>query len=315
MKNLAPIVLFVYNRPWHTRQTIEALQKNELAKDSELFIFSDAPKNKEAEEKVKKIREYIKTIDGFKKITIIERDKNWGLAANIIDGVTEIVNKYGKIIVLEDDLVTSPYFLKFMNEALEFYKNEEKVWHISGYVYPINNQGLDDTYFIKPTSCWGWATWARVWKHYKKDSDYYLKVFNKKMIKDFNLNNSYDYFNQIKQNKSGKLNTWAIFWYASVYLQSGLSLHPKESFVQNIGHDGKGIHCGKTSIFDVELTKKYPIKFTTNIKENFEARKRFEKYFNSMKPTLYRRIGIFFLKKIAMYNIIRNVYQTFKLKK
>jgi GT2 family glycosyltransferase len=118
MKKQAPIALFVYNRPWHTRQTVEALKKNELASESELFIYSDAPKNGKAKEKVKEVREYIKTIDGFKKVTIIERENNWGLADSIIDGVTKIVNEYGKIIVLEDDLVTSPYFLKFMNEAL-----------------------------------------------------------------------------------------------------------------------------------------------------------------------------------------------------
>jgi hypothetical protein len=222
-KNLAPIVLFVYNRPWHTKQTIEALQKNELASESELFIYSDAPKNKKAEEKVKKVREYIKNIDGFKKITIIEREKNWGLANNIINGVTEIVNKYGKIIVLEDDLVTSPYFLRFMNEALEFYKHNEKVMHISGYMFPVFNDDLEDTFFIKPTTCWGWATWDRAWKYYKKDVDYYLKIFDKKMIYDFNLNNSYKYFDQIIQNKEGKINTWAIFWYASCLLYTSPS--------------------------------------------------------------------------------------------
>ena len=128
--NNAPIVLFVYNRPWHTRQTVESLQKNKMANESELFIYSDAAKNDEAKEKVNEVREYIKSIDGFNKVTIIEREKNWGLANSIIDGVTKIVNEYGKIIVLEDDLVTSPYFLRFMNEALEVYRDENntKSW-------------------------------------------------------------------------------------------------------------------------------------------------------------------------------------------
>jgi hypothetical protein len=125
--NLAPIVLFVYNSPWHTRQTVEVLQKNHLASESEFFIYSDAPKNENAVDKVSEVREYIKSITGFKKVTVIKREKNWGLADSIIDGVIKIVNEYGKIIVLEDDLVTSPYFLRFMNEALEIYKDEEKV--------------------------------------------------------------------------------------------------------------------------------------------------------------------------------------------
>ena len=160
-KNLAPIVLFIYNRPWHTQQTVETLQKNELANESELFIYSDAAKNEQASESVNAVREYIKTINGFKEITIILRDKNWGLADSIIDGVTKIVNEYGRIIVLEDDLVTSPYFLKFMNEGLTMYENEDKVASIHGYIYPIDN--LPNTFFIKGADCWGWATWKRAW--------------------------------------------------------------------------------------------------------------------------------------------------------
>jgi hypothetical protein len=287
---LAPIVLFVYNRPWHTRQTIEALQKNELANESQLFIYSDAPKNENAIAKVSEVREYIKSIDGFKKITIIERDKNWGLANSIIDGVTKIVNEYGKVIVLEDDLVTSPYFLKFMNEALEFYKNEEKVMHITGYIFPIKQDRLDDTFFIKPASCWSWATWDRSWKYFKKDVDFYINIFNEEMINDFNINNAYGYFDQIIQNKQGKINTWAIFWYASTYLQNGLSLHPKESYVQNIGFDDEGTHCRATTDFDVQLIKKPKLNFTTEIVESKKGRKAYEEYLNTLKKPLYKRI-------------------------
>src|SRR3989339_698479 len=139
---LSPIVLFVYNRLEHTRKTIEALQKNELAKDSELFLYSDGPKNEENIKKVNEVRKYINSIDGFKKVKIVEREINFGLARSIIAGVTDIVNKYGKIIVLEDDIVTSPYFLTFMNDALCLYENEEKVMHISGYFFPVENKNL-----------------------------------------------------------------------------------------------------------------------------------------------------------------------------
>ena len=142
--NLAPIVLFVYNRPWHTKQTVEALQKNELAKESELFIYCDEAKNEDAGKSVDEVREYIDKVDGFKKVTIIKREKNWGLADSIIDGVTKIVNEYGKIIVLEDDLVTSPYFLKFMNDGLEFYKDEKKVFGITGYAFPVKKENLNN---------------------------------------------------------------------------------------------------------------------------------------------------------------------------
>src|SRR5689334_19947926 len=116
--NLAPITLFVYNRPEHTRRTVEALLKNELAAESDLFIFSDAPKKPESDESVRMVRDYIHAITGFKSVTIIERDRNWGLADSIIDGVTSVVNQYGRIIVLEDDLVVSAHFLEYMNTAL-----------------------------------------------------------------------------------------------------------------------------------------------------------------------------------------------------
>ena len=172
---------------WHTKQTVEALQKNELASESDLFIYCDNAKNEEGQKIIDEVRNYVDSVDGFKKVTIIKREKNWGLANSIIDGVTKIVNEYGKIIVLEDDLVTSPYFLKFMNEALEYYKNEEKVWHISGWNYPINTDGLDDVFLWQLMNCRGWATWADKWQYYEKDVDKTIKEFSKEEIKRFNL--------------------------------------------------------------------------------------------------------------------------------
>jgi len=289
--NFAPIVLFTYKRLWHTKQTVEALQKNLYADQSELFIFSDGAKNEKDELKVKEVREYLKTIKGFKKIEIIERDKNWGLANNIIDGVTEIVNNFGKVIVLEDDIITSPYFLKYMNEALERYEEEEKVMHISGYMFPIKTDGLPDTFFLKPTSCWGWATWKRAWKYFERNPEKQIKILTKNQIKDFNLNNSYDYWSHLVLNYQGKLYTWAIFWYLSVYLNNGLSLHPRESLTKNIGTDGSGTHFnGKTSIFDVELTDKDSWEFPEEIVEHTLARKRLEEYYNTIKPSIARKM-------------------------
>jgi len=287
---LAPIVLFVYNRSWHTQETVETLKKNELASESELFIYSDAPKTKQNKAQVKEVRDYIHSIVGFKKVTIIERDKNWGLADSIIDGVTTIVNQYGKIIVMEDDLVTSPFFLKYMNDALSYYQNIDTVFHISAYVYPIHDEGLEDTFFVKPTTCWGWATWEESWGYYKKDSDLYLQNFSKKMVKDFNLNGAYKYFDQIKLNQTNDLNTWAIFWYASAYVNNGLSLHPKRSFVKNIGHDGEGVNCVESLEFDVELVDKYNITFTNNIFENVKARVAFQEFFNGLKISFFKRV-------------------------
>ena len=239
--NLAPIVLFTYNRLYHTKQTIEALSKNELANESELIIYSDGAKNIEVKQKVKEVREYLKTIqdlDAFKSVTIIEREKNFGLANSIIDGVTKIVNKYGKIIVLEDDIVTSKYFLKFLNDALEYYKEKKELWHISGWNYPISSDGLDDVFLWRLMNCWGWATWSDRWQYFEKNPKKLIKTFSKKDIKRFNLDGYYNAWSQVKENYKGKINTWAIFWYAIIFEHNGLCLNPTQSFVQNIGHDG-----------------------------------------------------------------------------
>jgi len=293
---LAPIVLFTYNRPWHLMQTVSALLKNSLASESEIFIFSDGSKNENDEPKVAEVRKYIKTIKGFKRIEIIERDKNWGLANNIIDGITKVVNQYGKVIVLEDDLVTSPYFLKYMNEALIKYEDIEKVMHIAGYMFPIKKEGLPDTFFLKPTTCWGWATWKRAWKFFERNPQKQITALSKEQIKDFNLNNSYDYWVQVVLNYKGKLHTWAIFWYLSVYLRGGLSLYPRDSLIKNIGTDGTGTNFPvKVDFLETDLSEKENWVFSEQIEEHPIARKRLEEYFNKIKPQIkppfWRRIA------------------------
>ena len=295
--DLAPIVLFVYNRPDHTKQTVEALQKNELAIDSELFIYSDAAKNENAEQKVNEVREYIKNIDGFKKVTIVEREKNWGLANSIIDGVTKIVNEYGKIIVLEDDLVTSPYFLKFMNEALDIYEDESQVISIHGYIYPIN--GLPETFFIKGADCWGWATWKRGWDIFEADGQKLLNELKKrKLQKEANFNNSYGYVEMLESQILGKNNSWAIRWYASAFLKDMLTLYPGKSYVQNIGHDSQGTHCKhETNVFNVDLNNISSIK-RIDVKEDLITKKRIEIFFKKINPNVLKRIFLKLIKVI-----------------
>ena len=279
-----PIVLFVYNRPYHSRQTVEALRKNELASESELFIYSDAPKNSEAKQAVKEVREYIRTIDGFKKVTIIEREKNWGLAANIIDGVTKIVNEYGKIIVLEDDLVTSPYFLKFMNDALEFYRNEKRVWHISGWNYPIEKIDSADVFLWRVMNCWGWATWSDRWHYYEKDVDKLIGSFSKEDIKRFNLDGTENFWGQVLANQKGEIDTWAIFWYATIFKHGGLCVNPVQTFVDNIGFDGSGIHCRGIKYSNINvLNVNCTMKFQKKIEES-------DKYVAKVKKSLKKGI-------------------------
>lgn len=240
---LAPVVLFVYNRPWYTRQTIEALLKNELADESELYIYSDAARGSKDYAAVQEVRDYIYSVSGFKKISILERKKNWGLADSIIDGVTTVVNQHGKVIVLEDDLVTSPYFLKFMNDALDFYEDEEKVMHVSGWNYPIEAVDNSDVFLWRVMNCWGWATWSDSWLQYEKNVDKVINTFSNEDKEAFNLDGVEDFFSQVVANKEGKITSWAIFWYACIFKNQGLCLNPVKTLVENIGHDGSGVHC------------------------------------------------------------------------
>jgi len=275
---LAPIVLFVYSRLDHTKRTVEALKNNLLAKESDLIIFSDAPKNEKSKKGVEDVRKYIYSIKGFKSVKIIERKNNMGLANSIIDGVTKVVNKYGKIIVLEDDLLTSKYFLKFMNDSLELYKNESKVISISGYTYPISE--LPQTFFLKSADCWGWATWKRGWKLFQKDSKKLLNQLEKKhLTNEFDFNSTYPYTQMLKDNIVGKNNSWAVRWYASAFLKNKLTLYPGISLVQNIGNDTVGTNSGKVDIYSVNLNKSMPKLGKIGIFENNAAREKIEFFF------------------------------------
>lgn len=281
--NLAPVALFVYNRPEHTRRTVEALQKNILASDSELFVFCDGSKNDKAKENVQKVREYIKTVDGFKTVTIIERESNFGLAESIINGVAEIVNKYGKIIVLEDDLVTSPYFLQYMNDALDMYEKDEKVICIHGYVYPVKEK-MPETFFLRGADCWGWATWKRGWNLFESDGRKLLgELKEKKLNNEFDFDGSYPYVKMLKDQIVGKNNSWAIRWYASAFLANKLTLYPGESLVNNIGLDGSGTHGGlKDDINKGGRLEDIKIKVNKiEIKEDLFARSAVIRYFKS----------------------------------
>lgn len=273
MSALAPIALFAYNRPDHLTKTLAALSKNTLANESDLFIFSDGPKNEAAQEKVNEVRDLIKNIQGFRKVFIRESKENRGLASSVINGVTAVVGEYGKIIVLEDDLVTSPYFLEFMNAALDKYEQQEEVISIHGYCLPI--KGLPETFFIRGADCWGWATWARGWSLFEPNGSLLLnEIRQKKLTRAFNFNNSYPYTRMLKKQIEGKNNSWAIRWYASAFLKNKLTLYPGSSLVKNIGNDDSGTHSKKNTGYDTYISQKPVNLQTIPVSENAEARKK-----------------------------------------
>ena len=293
-QNLAPTLLFVYNRTKHVRRCIESLLKNSLAPESELYIYSDAAKDTSQQDAVTEVRDYIHTIQGFKKITIIERKENWGLARSIIDGVTTLVNQYGKVIVLEDDLVVAPHFLKFMNDVLEVYKNEPKVGHIQACDF-TQDESLPETFLIKWTGRWGWATWDRAWKHFNPNGKELLnELEERKLTYTFDFNGKYGYTRMLRRQIEGKNNSWAIRWNASLFLKDILSLNVGRSLVQNEGFDGSGTNCGGGGLYASNLyMEELPVTLISPIEENKKARQAFSKYYartNSFWAKAIRRI-------------------------
>jgi len=240
----APIALFVYARVDHTRRTVEALRRNPLAEASDLIIFSDAPKQAEMAAPVEAVRSYIRTLDGFKSISIIERERNLGLAASITGGVSSVCETHGRVIVLEDDLVTSPFFLSYMNDALDLYADIPQVAAISGYHPPFDRQ-FHETFFQRDAECWGWATWQRAWAKFNPNGKELLAELRRRGLERmFDQDGSYPYIGMLEDQIAGRNDSWAVRWRASVILNDMLSLYPPHPLACNIGLDGSGTHPG-----------------------------------------------------------------------
>ena len=262
--NLAPICLFTYNRLIETKQTLEALQKNFLASQSELFVFSDGWKSEADKVKVIEVRNYIKTISSFNKITIIESNLNKGLANSIINGVTQIIQKHGKVIVLEDDLVTTPNFLDFMNQSLQFYKNDTSIQSISGFSMKIKNKLKDsDVFFHQRTHSWGWATWENRWDKNIFDLIYITDIIDSKsnILKNFNKQCGNDISEMLLSSISGKNNSWYVRWVFDHFITKRLTVYPFLSKVYNIGFSDNGTHCKGIDVFKTEIDKFHLKKF------------------------------------------------------
>jgi hypothetical protein len=303
MQNLAPIALFVYNRPEHTRRTISYLKKNLLADESRLFIFSDGPKTEADKAKVEEIRQMAKEVTGFKSVKLITRKENLGLANSIISGVTKLVNEYDKVIVFEDDLLSSRYTLQYFNEGLNRYANEEKVMHIGAYMYDLTDKSLPETFFYRAATSWGWATWARAWKEFEPDIDKLLKQFDKQKIHWFSIESSMNFWKQMQQFKAGKNNSWAIRWYASIFLNNGLTLNPSRSFIHNIGHDGSGVHSNNENTYQVQIAQKPVTTYPTEIQEDPKAYQAVKQFLKKRKGSLIQR-GLRFMKQLqAKYQV------------
>ena len=313
MIDLSPIVLFVFKRPDHTLKTLEALEQNSLAKDSILFVFADGAKNNATNAElhdIEKVEKIVKSKKWCKEVIYTKRDRNYGLADNIVSGVTEVVNDYGKVIVLEDDIITSKGFLKYMNDALTIYQSEEKVMHISGYMFPVKGT-LPETFFYRQTSCWGWATWKRAWKKYNNNGRILMaEAYALPYFREIDFDGTNQFVKQLENNLSGLIKTWAVKWQFSVFINNGLCLHPAISLVQNIGLDNSGENCGESNNFKIPQLATYvqviklPIR---NYKKVYPLLKRFYKEINVQPFQLSKK-----LKEIIPKSIKENIKRRWK---
>lgn len=271
---LAPIALFAFNRPAHLHRTLEALAANTLAAQSDLTIFCDGPRNDEERSRTEAVRTIARAASGFHSVTVVGREKNYGLATSIITGVTGILEKHDRIIVLEDDLVTSPFFLQYMNKGLDVYAENPKVASIHGWCFPNTVFNPPKTFFLRGTDCLGWATWKRAWNLFEPDAIVLLKALRKQRLEyDFNCNGTYDYMGMLAAARDGKISSWAVRWRASAFLHGLYTLHPGRSLVRHEGGDGMGTNAGVTGIFDTPLSNEPIIVKEQAVQEDVRMRK------------------------------------------
>ena len=292
MMKLSPIAFFAYNRPFHTCRSLESLFNAELADRSSLYIFCDGPKNSEDEENVKQVRNIVKSKKWCKHVQVIERKHNTGLAKSIISGIDCLIKKHGRIIVIEDDLILSPKFLTFLNRALDKYSEFPEIMHVSGYFWPLKGN-IPDAFFLKNISSWGWGTWKRAWKHFNVNAERLVGKVEKHK-KDFNLDDSRPFYGMLKKQalKIGP-ESWAIRWYASIFIKGGLTLFPGESYVRNIGMDGSGTNCDSSVLYDTVLCERSVV-LPDEIMENRNVKKKLISHFRRInrsrgRITFFRR--------------------------
>lgn len=280
-----------------------------------MFIFSDGPKKESDIEKVSDVRNYIKSINQFASVDIVESERNKGLANSVISGVTKVVSEYSKVIVLEDDIVTSPFFLDYMNDGLSLYENNPEIMSISGYVFPCEYSTEHNTFFLTICSSWGWATWERAWMKFEKNATIlYSEIKRRKLSSVFDFNSSYPFMSMLMMQKKSAIDSWAVRWYATCFLLGGKTLFPKETFVQNIGFDGTGTHCGRRDVLEDKLTKSYVKLLKHDIFIDEKINESIEAYFrkNNLQRNCVTRFVLDSIKYILPPRLLKNALAIYK---
>jgi hypothetical protein len=280
---LAPVVVFSYMRVDHLRRSIESLLANPEAASTDVVFFCDAAKRPEHQPQVEAVRAYVDSISGFRTITRIYREANMGLARSVMEGVTQALGSHGRVIVMEDDLVLSPHFLRFMNDGLERYEHDDRVASIHGYIYPVDGS-LPETFFLKGADCWGWATWSRAWASFERDGSRLLaELHTRRLNRDFDFDWQYPYTSMLEDQIRGRNSSWAILWHASCYLKGLLTLYPGRTLVKNIGNDSSGTHCGTTNALSGEPSPSQVRVDPIPVEPSYAARAAFVRFFSAQR--------------------------------
>jgi glycosyl transferase family 2 len=286
----APVVLFTFNRPKHTATVLEALRANSEARDTRLVVFSDGPRNDKDLDAIAEVRQVISRAQGFRDVMIIKREENLGLAKSIIQGVSEVCASYGRVIVLEDDIIVSPCFLNYVNNALQLYEGDERVLSIGCYTFPVSAR-LPETFFLKLPDSWGWAVWKRSWDLFEEDGSKLLAEIRERNLEyRFDLEGTYPFTRMLVDQTLGKNHSWAIRWYARAFLSEKLTLYPGCSMTRNIGMDASGVHCGLSKDYEVEIASEPVSVHPILIQEHVGARAAFSAFLGRQRGSLAQRI-------------------------
>ena len=315
---LTPIALFVYNRPGHTRITIEALRNNLLAIESTLHVFADGVMTGISEEglqRIVEVREIVSHIEGFKEVILHLSDTNKGCARSVREGVTDMVQQYGRVIVVEDDILTTPHFLQYMNDALDFYANDRRIWSVGGMnidiQLPEKYTNKHDLYLVHRGCSWGWGTWADRWKDIDwevKDAERFFA--SKRMMRRFDRGG--EGMTQMLRNQlEGRIDAWDIVWDYHVFKHNGYGLRPVRSFTQNIGMDGSGTHYNQDTPSDPQAPlfdpTKDTIRFEKHLRPNKEVQRIFYNYWSDKeKLSTITRIKRLIKKILRNFHLNQN---------
>lgn len=304
---LAPIVIFAFNRPNHLAELLKSLSQNKEFAQSELFIYVDGPRDNSDIKLVQETREVAKSFSGMEAKNLVIREQNLGLGSSLKTGVTEVLSKNNNIIVLEDDLIVTNSFLKYMNMGLNKYQAEPKVASIHGYCFGFD-QPIKDPFFLRGADCLGWATWKDRWESINWDPNVLLnRIENLGQIQDFNLDGSHSYYSALQGEAKKGFHSWAIYWHASMFSEGRLTLFPGTSLVEYAGADGSGTHVVENSEFwKTEISTETNWVFPELIAESEAGREQLIAYYYRIFPKLpllgriIRRIKFEFKRKFSL---------------